>query len=265
VRAASARVSCQNRLRQIGLALTQYHDANESLPPRRRTTPTPNDPEEVLSWTVLTLPFLEQEALYADAVAACRQDAEPRHHPPHWAMQRVVPILLCPSDGRFSTPKTDSFGLTSSFTSYIATREAYHPVRKQGKLGALGDSPGARFADITDGMSNTVAVGERPPPDSLQAGLWYPSAPGYGSGNRGPNNSLIYGIILPFADPCSLTRAFGPGRTENPCDRFHMWSLHGGGANFLYCDASVRFLPYSSEELLYSLVSRSGGEATPVE
>jgi prepilin-type processing-associated H-X9-DG protein len=53
---------------------------------------------------------------------------------------------------------------------------------------------------------------------------------------------------------------FGPGSLDNQCDMFHFWSLHNGGANFLFADGSVRFLPYSTVSLMPALASRAGGE-----
>jgi prepilin-type processing-associated H-X9-DG protein len=61
-------------------------------------------------------------------------------------------------------------------------------------------------------------------------------------------------------DGCFVKRSLGPGRTANPCDRYHLWSLHPGGANFLFADASCRFLPYSAEPLMIPLATRDGGE-----
>ena len=53
---------------------------------------------------------------------------------------------------------------------------------------------------------------------------------------------------------------YGPGRLTNRCDVLHFWSLHSGGANFVFCDGSVRFLPYSAEPIMVALATRAGGE-----
>jgi len=54
---------------------------------------------------------------------------------------------------------------------------------------------------------------------------------------------------------------FMDGTLRNQCDMFHFWSLHSGGAHFLFADGSVHFLGYSAAPLLPALASRSGGEA----
>ena len=55
--------------------------------------------------------------------------------------------------------------------------------------------------------------------------------------------------------------AYGPGRTTNPCDMYHFWSLHSGGANFAYADASVHFLTYAAAPILSAMATRAGGES----
>jgi prepilin-type processing-associated H-X9-DG protein len=47
---------------------------------------------------------------------------------------------------------------------------------------------------------------------------------------------------------------------NNACDQFHFWSLHSGGGNFLYADASVHFLSYTAAKVLPLLATRAGGE-----
>ncbi len=104
-------------------------------------------------------------------------------------------------------------------------------------------------------------VGERPPPDSLQAGWWYPYIWVYGPAG-GPDNFIFFGIApIDTFEACDYSIAFGPGRTDNPCDRNHLWSLHPGGANFLFADGSAKYLSYAiGNPTAYALLSRDSGE-----
>ena len=54
-----------------------------------------------------------------------------------------------------------------------------------------------------------------------------------------------------------------PGQITNHCDQAHFWSLHPSGANFLFADASVRFLNYSADRILPQLATRNLGDSTP--
>jgi prepilin-type processing-associated H-X9-DG protein len=256
------RLACANNFKQIGIALHSFHDTNGRFPPLR-TSRSSADPNSHLSWMALILPQMGEENLYQVSVAACAQDANPLDNPPHTALAEVVKSYVCPADGRLGIALTDQFGVTAGFTSYIGIDGVLPPGAAIGLDGVLGGIPGRRLADITDGASNTLLAGERPPPDSLQAGWWYPGPHAYAQGLRGPNNAFVIGggVIFVDNDPCVAVRGtFGPGAIGNPCDRFHLWSLHPGGANFLFADGSERFLSYSAEPLMMSLGSRSGGE-----
>jgi prepilin-type processing-associated H-X9-DG protein len=71
------------------------------------------------------------------------------------------------------------------------------------------------------------------------------------------------GMVAYYAGDLGRCRGpfqFGPGRIENPCDSAHIWSLHSGGANFLFADGSVHFLRYSARDILPALATRAGGE-----
>jgi prepilin-type processing-associated H-X9-DG protein len=120
------------------------------------------------------------------------------------------------------------------------------------------------LADIADGTSNTLMVGERPPPDTLQAGQWYPSSqfPHGAFGHlRGPDPSWLVLGAGSIGDPCvGPLYQFGPGRTDNPCDRLHFWSVHPGGGNFLVADGSARFIRHSGRSIMAALATRNGGE-----
>jgi len=255
-RESAARTSCLNNLKQIGLGLHAYHSSHGRFPG--------SNTQIRLGWMVLILPQMGEESLYQRSVAACRIDPDPLHNPPHIGLATVVPTYVCPDDGRLWTPLTDSLQVTAAFTSYIGIWGSFAPGATQGLPGVLGGQAGCRMSQIRDGTSQTLMAGERPPPDSLQAGWWYPVYYGYILGFRGPNNVLRLGdTAFPYSpnDGCVISKGtFGPGTTSNPCDRWHLWSLHSGGANFLFADGSARFLSYSAEPLMIALGSRDGGE-----
>jgi prepilin-type processing-associated H-X9-DG protein len=208
----------------------------------------------------LILPYIEEQQLFRVAERACAMDPEPTRNPPHVAFATVVQIYVCPSDSRLLSPQNDGFGNRAAYTSYIGIGGAIPRGRLVGLPGVL-QSPGCRLSDITDGSSMTIMVGERPPPDNFHAGWWYPLWWWYSS-FHGPNNMMIFGAGKMHLkdDGCRVTRDLGPGRTDNPCDRLHLWSLHGGGANFLFADGSGRFLSYSADPLMRGLATRAGGE-----
>ncbi len=251
VRAAADRAACQNNLKQIALALHSFHDAHGGLPPR------PDTGLLELSWMGFILPYVEQDALWVATEQAFRVDRRAFHVPPHVGYRTVVKVYVCPADGRLLVPLTDNFGVTAAYTSYVGIAGATT------RDGVLGRFPGVRFAEVTDGTSQTVMVGERPPPNSLLAGRWYtPSQDSSWGMYRGPEGSMLV-LTLPWlTDPqCGgFVYSFSYGRLDNDCDRYHLWSLHPGGANFAFVDGSVRFLDYSATAVLPALATRAGGE-----
>jgi prepilin-type processing-associated H-X9-DG protein len=108
-------------------------------------------------------------------------------------------------------------------------------------------------------------VGERPPPNSFQAGRWYTRhyIPAPFAGPDGIMTIPPAGFVDDLE--CSVAgRGFGPGRPDNPCDRFQLWSFHPGGANMLFADGSVRYLSYAAAPVMPALATRSGGEVVDV-
>jgi len=119
-----------------------------------------------------------------------------------------------------------------------------------------------RFGDLTDGLTNTLIVGERPPSNDLRFGWWYA---GYGQNTDGSVDSWMG--VKEYADSTQLPAcrsreySYGPGKFSGECDVYHFWSPHvGGGANFLLGDGSVRFIPYTIGDGLIPLATRAGGE-----
>jgi prepilin-type processing-associated H-X9-DG protein len=142
--------------------------------------------------------------------------------------------------------------------------------------GVLGTTPAAengilfldsavKPTDITDGASNTLLIGERPPSADLRFGWWYA---GWGQDQDGdaemilgvrskPNNSA-------FSDCPRGPRPYSAGKLTDQCSALQFWSPHTGGANFALADGSIRFLTYSADPILPALATRSGNETAQV-
>jgi prepilin-type N-terminal cleavage/methylation domain-containing protein/prepilin-type processing-associated H-X9-DG protein len=265
VRAAAARTQCQNTAKQLGLALHNYHDTKRALPPGHRSV---NNPDRMLysGWCVSVLPHLEQSALASQAEAAYRANPNP-FNPPHPNLSTVVPAFLCTADPRVWTSQTSQrTNQTIAFTSFLGVAGLDAAATRNGVL--FQDSQ-TRFADITDGTSNTLLLGERPPSADFQFGWWYA---GVGQQLTG-SADLVLGAREPNLQPVGAGSTCGPGRYpftaatgfNDPCGMFHFWSPHPGGANFVFTDGSVRFLSYSVDPLMPALATRAGGEVVSLD
>ena len=260
IRGAAAKLACQNNLKQIALASHNFESANGSLPPAGR--PVRSKPQVDISWAVILLPYLEHESLYQQTLAAYQVTSEGYKNPPHLGIDRVLTLYVCPLDGRLGSSLTDELGYTAAYGSYegVAGGTKFFD-------GAMRDPRGVSVTEVTDGMSSTLLFGERPPLGKYLSGNWYTTAVSLEAftmtGNAGmwaeltasPSNGL---------PQCAHPFYYGPGRIENPCDQFHFWSLHPGGASFALCDGSVRFITYPAEPLMVSLATRAGGEVIEV-
>jgi len=260
VRQAAARTGCTNNLRQCSLALHQCHDARNAFPPGHRSL-TNRDFLPYSGWTLDVLPYLEQEPLYARARAAYRVIPLPFVAPPHPRDTVVVPFT-CPSDARTAAPQVSHVTKSRvAFTSFLGVAGK----RTSDRTGVLFADSRMSLIGITDGTSNTLLLGERPPSANLQYGWWYAGVGQQGTGSA----DLILGVREPNLLPIVTGSPCGPGSypyraaagLDDPCDVFHFWSLHPGGANFAFCDGSVRFLAYSADAVLPALATRAGGEA----
>ena len=105
-------------------------------------------------------------------------------------------------------------------------------------------------------------IGERPPSPDFWYGWWYA---GYGQAASGSPDMLLGARELNDrathleacpTGPYSFTR----GKRGEPCDTFHFWSYHPGGATFALADGSVQFLSYNADEVLAQLATCAGSE-----
>jgi prepilin-type N-terminal cleavage/methylation domain-containing protein/prepilin-type processing-associated H-X9-DG protein len=294
VRDAANRTRCANNLHQIGIALHGYHDVTGSFPPALDNNPWSSYPSPVgamqkywaISWMARILPYLEQDNLWQTVEAAEEDPAVPAPWPRYnpWdsnpdgsnryiALGTALATFACPADGR--TPRAEwltedgSAAFVACLTAYLGVNGTDH-LKKDGMFYPVQNltgrcPPGVRIADATDGTSNTLLAGERPPSVDMVWGWWFA---GSGVSNDG-DGDVVLGVRetneqVSGQTPDSCPKGpyhFLPGTVDNECDLFHYWSFHAGGANFLYADASVHFLTYSADNLLLPLATRSGGEA----
>jgi prepilin-type N-terminal cleavage/methylation domain-containing protein/prepilin-type processing-associated H-X9-DG protein len=295
VREAAARAKCANNLKQIGLGLHNFHDVNLEFPPARPFT-GPNvliaqgamggygeiflgvlPQAEYMwgSWMFRILPYIEQSPLQQKMLAANTAAGLITTFNQVAAIQ--VPIYVCPSDGRISGTGSYTSNTGGTQTNVALALGSYCGVtgndewQENGHYGSnarngifatntwnrsAGRRSGVKIVGISDGTSNTLLVGERPPSDDLVYGAWI--YPDFESTLALPNTETTW------RPSCPVPADFGPDKLTNPCAVMHYWSIHPGGANFLLGDGSVRFFPYTgATTLMRPMASRNGGEVLP--
>jgi prepilin-type N-terminal cleavage/methylation domain-containing protein len=289
VRSSAARVQCQNNLRQIAIGLHNYHDTYHKLP---EGVFYPNifyyNNEATCycywSWLAQLMPFVEQGPLYKQADTwAHTTDGNGNGWPkvdapyywwpwgdfwtsppfqtaqPNPALGTAISIYTCPSDPRNLVAQYEG-GMLVAFTSYLGVGGTSGDFNHQQSNGILYWQSATRLTDITDGTSNTLMVGERPPSQDLYYGWWFAGAGWDGSGT---GDVIMGSTEYGYADSLGCPRSYAQykdGKVTDPCDQVHFWSLHTGGSNFALGDASVRWVAYGANPMIPSLVTRNGGE-----
>ncbi len=286
VRGAAAKVRCQNNLKQLGLALTQVHENQGSLPPahdncmrRPGITVTACYPAQVgydqkvgfhwyWSWMALTMQYYEQDNLYkiADDFARTGQDRPwgssngVNQNP---GLNSLLPIFQCQADTRTLQSQTAQ-GIKVALGSYLGVA-GIRGDKLGGREGLLTVNRRIKFVEVKDGLSNTMLVCERPPSKDLVFGWWFAGA-GYDNTNGSGAGDVVMGSReVGYASSiggCSITNKVGlqPGTLLDPCDQAHFWSLHAQGTNALFGDGSVRFLTYKANSVLPPLTTRASGD-----
>jgi prepilin-type N-terminal cleavage/methylation domain-containing protein/prepilin-type processing-associated H-X9-DG protein len=241
VRETARGMQCRNHLKQIGLALHNYHDTH-------RRFPVGNVPGTNFTFQAMVLPQLEQESIHQmiDFGARSCFDWKSSLPEPRDPGGFLIPVFNCPSD-----PFSGAVAVTDS--------GLHRPIDYLGVSGssnvefdgALYSGSKTSFRDFTDGTSQTLFVGERGIPQDLDHG-WMVCA--YGEDGKGEEDNV-------------LSTFFGlyPGSADGFHNN-HYWTHHPQSANFTFVDGSVRALTYSIEDVvLKSLSSRAGGEVVELE
>ncbi len=277
VREAAARTKCQNNLKQIGLALHNYHSAFGHFPLGTTLVGDANDlaPKAAPPATLNTgpyrpglfariLPYLEYEPLSRRLDFAGAIDAEPNRT----AGLAQVSVYLCPSAKHaYGTAKAPHSLPLSDRTLELAVND-YTGLNGSQRLdpsapgsGQLQDHGGfcerraLSVADFPDGTSQTIDVTEV---INFGRGVWVHGRPHFNQAGYAINTLRGYNNSPNSVYPDGVNRG-GPGR--GVAGTWGVSSDHPGGANALFADGSARFLADATPpQILTALATRDGGE-----
>jgi prepilin-type N-terminal cleavage/methylation domain-containing protein/prepilin-type processing-associated H-X9-DG protein len=298
VREAAARMSCQNNLKQIGLALHNYHDAYSVFPPGDFCGPnTVYKTYNGHTWACLLLPYIEQGNVYSHIDFSSPGYAYAGEPNFTWICT-VIKTYLCPSSSvspTYNLDGTSNDGSSGSITKYgynaMATLE-YRGICGSDRSGQIRSTQGVlyrnskvKLPEISDGTSNTMAVGEAsgltqgqklnpwggcgwnttqwdkgcvddlksdgtlrvPDWDYFGNTIWYP-----------PNGPYYFYETNQAGDVRQDPN--GPYPLVNTMARLSLKSNHTGGINVVLCDGSVHFISSSIDLIAYkALADRADG------
>jgi len=257
-REAARRMQCGNNLKQIGLALHNYHDTYRQFPSGYVVDLTSGVTANAESWgwAALTLPFLEQSNLH-DRLGITQRSLQALFATGNGSRalwETSLNSFICPSDSGYSAPGrvhanrnfNDGTGATlGGLTAPVLPGLSNYPgvaghrdvVGVTANTGIFYGNSGVRIADVLDGTSNTFAVGERETFRS-RSGTWIGVRNPSGGSTRGVN--VVTGHSHPKLNDVT---AANPWNTDRIGGGEGFGSLHPGGAHFLVTDGGVRFVP----------------------
>ncbi len=277
-REAARRTQCKNNLKQIGLALHNYHDIFNTFPPGYtargvlESDPVTAETGPGYAWSFAILPQIDQ-ANMVNSIDTNLDANDPANLA--LAQETVLNGFLCPSDPApsfFDVTDGNGTAIRMPSSNYVGIFGYGSVTLNAGRsTGVFYRNSRTKFRDITDGTSNTFCVGERRAKHDFVDGAspvnanstWYAAIPGVtrSAGMMGIMASLTEGpssMILGHVGQ-TMTMAGTPIQMHsNPNQTnhiVHFSSQHPGGVQFLLCDGSVHFL---SENTDYSIFRHLG-------
>lgn len=257
VREAAANLQCKNNLKQIGLALAMYHNNNNRFPPGYidlNTDPNSDatfDQGPGWGWAALILPYVEQNNLFNQITFSQNVGVNP-------VAQTSLAVFICPTDPAprtFTVYNTAAVVALGNYTAVNGVKEtSFYPGNNTGPFLRNGN---IRVADVTDGLSNTLFVGERNSGHSKTT--WAGAVPGGlvtadQSSNPTGNAESAPALVLSHGSKFHLPNDL------QVWDADIFYSKHTGGVNFLLGDGSVRSIATSINGTTYeNLLSRADG------
>jgi prepilin-type N-terminal cleavage/methylation domain-containing protein/prepilin-type processing-associated H-X9-DG protein len=300
VREAAARMSCQNNMKQLGLACHNFEGSNGFFPPGVNVPIVPNTsgannggllqtnvvvtsgkvgqppfPGQFGSWLMYILPYIEQDNLQKGLNFNASQYTN--CNGPSSVGAQQVKIYLCPTDP-LPSPAVSTFvssGVTYYFgmNSYLGNGGTYSYFVDSGYQtnGVFYLNSKTTLNGITDGTSSTFLAGERYHKDpvynsaNLGAGKGIDTLGGWAWSNYLAVQDCIGSTRVPLNYLCPVGSSPSDFSVTDP--RVAAFgSGHTNGANFVFCDGSVRFLTLTSAGDLptyQALSTRTGGEVIP--
>ncbi|HEX3147592.1 MAG TPA: DUF1559 domain-containing protein [Gemmataceae bacterium] len=277
IREAANRMKCSNNLKQLGLAIHNYHDTTNVLP--RNMSPNTYGYDmngRSWSWLAEILPYIEQDNLFNTAAQSGTSLSSSGWNRPTFGQTYPCPngvnmystqvkTYLCPSDGSSTQARTDranTGGYACGMTNYRGVSGSnwcwgnYYNGGTNGDCNGLDNGDGVFFrsdenypiglAAVTDGLSNTFFVGEDLPDRNQHCG--WPNA-NYANGTCAiPLNTSLPGTtpLYDFSDWPNV---------------YSFRSRHAGGANFLLGDGHVQYIAQTIDRATYlALATKAGGE-----
>ncbi len=249
VRESARRVSCSNNLKQIGLALHNYEGVNGSFTPGYSSALG-------WGWGTHLLPYLEQDQVYR-ALDLTR----PLKDPVNVARATLLKTYLCPSAG----PAAAFMTVDVTGASVVLVGPASYPgIAGTAKTGVIANDgvmlidQRVALAQITDGTSNTVVVGERSP---AQGQVAWPGAPPetvLSSAKDADGAEFAPGFVLGTLNKLPFA--------ADTVDADALLSNHGPVTPFLFADGGVRLVGANvSLVVLRALATKAGGEVVPAD
>ncbi len=259
-REAARRMQCSNNLKQIGLALHNYHLSNKCFPPGAFWYERNPDWRALYRGSILIrlLPFLEQQPLYDQFDFTTNTDNQRMGTNGPLLVSQVVPTYVCPSD-----PGDVLWNHERALHNYAASKGPTKHINNTSSDGGkyqcseweswnqyalapyddVNDFAGpfcrlsvsTKERDCTDGLSHTIYFGEvrRQCSAHVQAG-W----------SRSNNGNGLTSTLIPINyDSCDPDATDGCEHPRNWNTELGFKSMHPGGAQFLLGDGSVHFLP----------------------
>ena len=253
-REAARRSQCRNNLKQFGLALQTHHDVIKRFPLGAVwTNPTTYYDAPRSGWNYSLFPYLELDSLYRQIPKAGTQGWTPWYSAeatnPNGPTRKVIPVWQCPTDNgvNFNSQAWGVFSLGNYHAFFGGLNLGGAVANQPTQRAAFGINFGAKLSDITDGTSNTMALGEylRSRGGAMdQRGMPWGDQPGYGQiyTQLSPNSNspdFIYQGWCDTQPKANLPCISGDG---GPNNHVAARSLHVGGVHVVLADGAVRFI-----------------------